>query len=525
MKKMNKLNKQIRLHPIMTFIIMIAVIMVLSSLLSLFRLDATYNKVNPNTGEFISTLVTTEPMLSIGGLKYIFSETVSNFVGFAPLSMLIITLIGIGIMEKSGFLKTVFTILTRNVKKNTVTFYLVIACILSSIIGDLSFVIFIPLSALLFLHGKRNPLAGITTAFAALSFGSAINLFFTAKDSSLLTLTLQGAHILDPSYSLGIWAWLIISAISVIIMSFLITYICEKFIAPMFGKYELNDEPTEVDDSLEDIVEEDKIIDTYEKRGLQFSLIGSGIYILIILYNIIPGLPLSGKLLDDSQALFIDKLFSYDSFFSAGFIFLVAVLFIIAGLSYGIGAKTIHNNRELCDNLGHSLDGIGKTLILILFASTFISIFKYTNIGVIIVAKLANLLEIINFSGIPLVVFFYIILLISTILIPVSLTRWQILAATAMPVMMNAGVSAEFVQFIYKAAEASTISLTPLFAYFIIYLAYMQKYNQDEKPIGVFNAIRYQLPFAIASMLFFMVLIIIYYIIGLPIGINGIVKL
>ena len=363
-----KINSQkIHLHPIMTFVLMIIGMMVLSALLALLRLDATYVKINPNTNELVSTLVTVESLLSVDGLKYIFSNTVSNFVSFAPLSMLIITLIGIGIMEKSGFLKTIFTILTRNVKKNTVTFYLVLVCILSSVIGDLSYVIMMPLSALLYLHGKRNPLAGVTVSFAALTFGSSINLLFTAKDSALLTLTLQGAHILDPNYGLGIWCFLFVSALCVIGMAFIITNIGERMTAPLFGKYELNDEPTEVDKSMADIVEEDKVIDVYEKRGLKFSLIGSGLYLLFFLYNIIPGLPFSGRLLDDSQALYIDKLFSYDSFFSNGFVFIMVMLFIIAGLLYGIGAKTIKNNRDVCDNLGHSLDGIGKTLVLILF--------------------------------------------------------------------------------------------------------------------------------------------------------------
>ena len=518
-------KEKVHLHPIMTFVIMIVVMMLLSALLALLRLDANYVKVNPNTKEFVNTLVTIESLLSVEGLKYIFSNTISNFVAFTPLSTLIISLIGIGIMEKSGFLKTIFTLLTRNVKKNTVTFYLVLICILSSIVGDLSYVILIPLSALLYLHGRRNPLAGITVAFASLTFGSSMNILFTAKDSTILTLTLEGAHILDSNYTLGIWCMLFISAISVIAMAFIITNISERVTAPFFGKYELNDEPTEVDKSLANIVEEDKVIDTYEKRGLKFSIIGSSIYLLFFLYNIVPGLPFSGRLLDDSQVLYIDKLFSYDSFFSNGFVFIVLVLFVIAGLLYGIGAKTIKNNRDVCDNLGHSLDGIGKTLVLILFASAFIGFFKYTNIGSVLVAKLANLIDAINFSGLPLVILFFIIGLISTILVPVSATRWQILVGSVMPVMMNAGISPEFTQFVYKAAEACTLSMTPLFAYFVIYLAFLQKYNQDKKPIGIFSSIRYQLPYILFTIIFFVIIIVIAYIIGLPIGINGIIKL
>jgi len=111
-----------------------------------------------------------------------------------------------------------------------------------------------------------------------------------------------------------------------------------------------------------------------EKRGLQFALIASTVYVLIFLYSIVPGLPLSGTLLDNSQLLYVDKLFSYNSFFANGFVFIVTIFFVILGSFYGIGAKKIKNQKEFVDTLGHSLDDIGKTLVLIFFASLFISV-------------------------------------------------------------------------------------------------------------------------------------------------------
>ncbi len=518
---MKKIREKISLHPIMTFIIMIGFILVLSAFLSFLGLDVNYNKVNPNTGEYVNNLVTIESLLSIDGLKYIFSQTVANFVQFTPLSMLIIILMGIGIMEKSGFLKTAFTLLTRNIKKDTVTFILVITCILASIIGDLSYVIFIPLSALLFLHGKRNPLVGLITAFAALTCGSGINLLFTANDSAILNLTLQAAHILDSSYTLGIWSWLFVMILSVIALTIAITKVSEKIIAPMLGKYEINEDISEDNN----ILEEDHVIDTYERRGMIASLIGGLTYVAFILYNIIPGLPLSGRLVDDSQVLYIDKLFSYDSFFSNGFVFIVAIFFVICGLCYGIGAKTIKNNRDFCNDLGHSLDGVGKTLVLIFFASTFISIFKQSNIGTLLVAKCASIFAGIQFGGIPLIITFFIFVAIVTILVPTSVAKWSVLVGSVMPVMMNAGISPEFTQFIFRLAESSTLGLTPLFAYFVIYLAFVEKYNQSDKPVGLFKTIRYQLPYTLVTLIVFIIIIGITYLIGLPIGIDGIVNL
>ena len=299
-------------------------------------------------------------------------------------------------MVKSGFLKTVITMLTKKMKKTTVTYVWVLICILASIMGDLAYIIFIPLGALLFLYGKRNPMLGIITSFASLTCGSALSVFLTSIDSSLLDYTLVNAYIFDSSYTISSFGYIFIMLVGIILLSLIISNIVENYMAKRMPKYEFPEED----------IEDELVITKKKMRGLIFSLGAGLIYLLIFIYNIIPGLPFSGNLLDNSQELYIDKLFSYDSFFSQGFVFVVAVLFVLLGLFYGIGAKTIKNNKEFVDALGHSLNGIGKILVMIFAVSTFINIFKETNIGNVVAASLANLINNSNFSGLPISILF-----------------------------------------------------------------------------------------------------------------------
>ncbi|MDE6284305.1 MAG: AbgT family transporter, partial [Bacilli bacterium] len=148
-----KNRKKVGLHPVMTLLILCFVVILLSGILSLFNVQSTFNQISTKTGEYQVTTEAVNSLLSLSGLKYIFTSTVSNFANFTVLSNLIIILLGIGIMEKSGFLKTLVILLTKKAKKNTVRFLLVFLCVISSIIGDLSYIIFIPLSALLFQYG------------------------------------------------------------------------------------------------------------------------------------------------------------------------------------------------------------------------------------------------------------------------------------------------------------------------------------------------------------------------------------
>ncbi len=506
--KLAKLKEKITLNPIMTFLILTLITIIVSGFLSWIGAEANYNKINPNTGEYENIFVSITSLLNLSGMKYIFSNTLSNFINFTPLSSLIIILMGIGIMEKSGFLKTAFTLLTKYMKKYTVTFIISLLGILMSIAGDISFLILIPLSALLFKYGKRNPLLGVITAFVSLTCGMGISIFFTSMDSTLLTQTILGSHILDANYTISVWSFLFIMLFTSVGLAFLITYITEKITITKLEKYDFEDTP-EVEISKSDL------------KGLIFALIAGIIYLLVFAYCVIPGLPLSGALLDHSQALYIDKLFSSESFFSMGFVFIVMILFVVLGLFYGIGAKTIEDNHDFCKFLGHSLDHVGKTIVLIFVVSVFINVFEKTNIGTLITALFANVINTTKFTGIPLIFLLFLVVSISTIFLPSSEARWLILSGVTVPVFMNAGLSPEFSQLIFRFSESFTLGLTPLFAYFIIYLAFLESYNQERKPIHLTKSLKYLLPYNLIIGLALLVLLIGWFLIGLPIGIGS----
>ena len=507
---MNKEKTKMTLHPVMSFLILSGITILLSGLLYLLEFQQTVYTINATTLEYSTELVEITNVFSLEGLKYIFSSTVSNFVNFAPLSSLIIILIGFGVMEKSGFLKTAITFLTKKMKKNTVTFILVFMSVIASVMGEISYIIILPLSAAIFKYGKRNPALGLIAAFAGLTCGSGISFIFTSIDSSLLSQSLLAARVLDINYRMASISAIFIMAVAVVLLSFIITWITENVIAKRLNNVVNEDEENE-----------DKLLTRRELRGLLFALFAASLYVIIILYNIIPGLPFSGNLLDNTQILYIDKLFSYNSFFSNGFVFVVSMFFLLLGLFYGLGARTIKNNKDFVDALGHSLDGIGKTLVIILAASLFISIFKYSNIGTVIVAYLTSLFRNINFQGLPLVILLFVVSAIATIFIPTSITKWSIIAPTVVPVFMNAGITPEFAQVIFRFGEGITMGLTPIMAYFVIYLAILDKNNPEEKPISLWQGIKFQVPYAVATAIVLLVLIVLWYFIGLPLGING----
>lgn len=506
---MKKRRTKVGLHPVMFFLIFCVVTVILSGILRLFNVQVAFNKVSSVTGELQVTSEAVNSLLSIGGIKHIFTTTASGFANYAVLSNLIIILLGIGIMDKSGFLKTFTMVITKNAKKKTVTFFLVLIAIISSIIGDLSYVITIPLGALIFLYAKRNPMIGIISSYAALTCGSALSLVLTSVDSNLLSMTLKNAYVFDSTYTISPFGYIIVMAILIVLLALIISNITENYVAKKLPKYEF----------IEEEVEEDLVVTKRKMRGLVLALGVGFIYVLFFIYGIIPGLPLSGSLLDNSQALYIDKLFSYNAFLYDGFVFIVCVLFVLLGLNYGLGAKTIKNNNEYSESLGYSLNGIGKILVLIFASASFVNLYKYTNIGNYVAGLFTSIISNSNFSSFALIILLFISSMIVTIVVPNPINAWNIMSGVV-PALMQVGVTPEFSQLVFRLGSSVTLALTPIFAYYIVYLAYLSNYNQSEKPITFMEAFKYQLPYVIAAFVFYLVVIILLFVLDLPLGIG-----
>ena len=83
-----KIRNKVKLHPVMSVLIIIFGVIILSLLLSIFNFSFSYTSINSSRGEYISTTESIINMFSLHGLKYIFANTVANFANYKVLSNL-----------------------------------------------------------------------------------------------------------------------------------------------------------------------------------------------------------------------------------------------------------------------------------------------------------------------------------------------------------------------------------------------------------------------------------------------------
>ena len=504
-------KKKIRLHPALVFLILTLVIMIISSIGSILNLEASYYVVNEATGDLTTQVVTINNLFNRTGLQYLISNMINNFLSFAPLGNLIVGLLGIGVAYKSGFLNSLFKMIGEKVPRKFLTFMVVFLGIIFSMFFEVGYVILIPLAAILFMNLGRHPSAGICAAFSGITFGYGANAIVNRLDSVLLDYSNKATSILDSAYNVNLYGNVIFTIVSAFLLSYAGMIVTERFIIPKLGKYYFDEEEPSQDGE----------VSKRERKGVIISLLATFVASLLLIYCIIKGLPFSGLLLDLSQSRYVDMLFGEGSYFYQGSVMIFSFMLIFSSLIYGIRVKSIDDNRDLVDGMSYYLKDVASLLVLIFFAAQFCLIFKETNMGIFIVASLSELLNGMQLSGLSLVVITFVIVAISTFFVPMASTKWAMLSPIIVPMFMQASMTPEFAEAVFRAADSSMKGITPLFSYFVILIGYLHIYNKRKNDvITITDAMSLMIPYAIAFTILWLVIILAFYIIGIPIGIG-----
>ena len=273
-------------------------------------------------------------LLTREGVQMIFTRMVDTFAEFPPLGLVLVVMLGIGVAEYTGMISVALRLFVSKVPRSIITFSIVVAGMLSSVAADAGYVILIPLGGAIFLSMGRHPLAGIAAAFAGVSGGFGANLLPTGLDPMIAAFTEPAAQIIDPEYTVNPLSNYYLMAASVPLIGLVGTWITERILVPRLGEYK-----PEAD--LE--IEKDKPISRQQKKALLWSFIASAFALFLFLMTIIPenGL-LRGEPNPETGVRGLDPFYN-------SLVPIMFIIFFIAGLVYGIVAKTIRNDKDVAE--------------------------------------------------------------------------------------------------------------------------------------------------------------------------------
>ena len=488
------------MHPVWFFILLILITILLSFILSLLKLQGTEYSVS-QTGKVTTTILTVKSLISYSGMKFLFGESINNLLKFMPFGTIIFGLLGIGTLIKTGLLKEIFSKLSKIVPRRVMFFIFSLLCIIMGFSQDLAFIVMIPISISLFSEYKRSQIVGMTMAFVSCAAGANINLFITSLDYSLIEIAKNSVKMIDKDYSYGYSGNLYFIVVSSLFLALLISIITE-FLARK-RPVRIVEEEVEIDEKL-------------KKLGVKRSLITLFVLGIIFVYSIIPNLPFSGGLLDNSQVLYVNKLFGANSPFVNGILVIISLAAFVCGLIYGITTKQIKNEKDLTKILISSLNNIGELLLIIFFAAEFIAIFKYTNIGEVFTAILFSFIKNGNFSFIMLILFSFFALLLSGVFISSTATKWNMFTSAVMPLFMKSNITPEFAGAIFRLASSVPNVISPVFSYFAIYIGFIGLYSKND--FSIKKCYNLLVPFFIGVIILWLFIIFGWYVLGSPIG-------
>lgn len=477
-------------HPVTIFAGLALLVVIASWVVSSFGVSVEHPG---KAGE----MITVKNLLSAEGIEYIFTKMTENFVGFAPLGVVLVTMLGIGLAEGTGLISALLRGFVLSVPKRLITIGLVFAGVMSSVASDAGYVVLPPLGAVIFAAIGRHPLAGLAAAFAGVSGGFSANLFLSGTDALLGELTIEAAAIIDPTYAanMNIAMNYFFIAASVIVLTLVGAWVTEKIVEPRLGEYK-----GEFREKLEKLK-------SIEKKGLiwaSISIVITGILVSLLI------LPSWGPLRGIEGEMPIIR-----SPFMSSLVPIIALMFFVPGLVYGKITKEIRNDKDVAAMMAATMASMGMFIVLSFTAGQFVAFFAESNMGLVIGVYGAQFLNSINLTGIPLILLFILISAFINLFIGSASAKWAMMAPVFVPIMMNLGYSPELTQMAYRVADSATNIISPLMTYFAIIIAFAQKYNPK---VGIGTLISVMFPYSMFFLLFWALTLIVWMLLGIDLG-------
>ena len=473
-------------HPATLFIIFAVGALVLSWIASI----AGWSAVHPGTGEVITPV----NLLSKDGIHRIILEMVSNFTGFAPLGVVLVAVLGLGVAESSGLIDSVIRLLVIKSPRKILTFVLVFAGILSNVAADVGYVLLIPLAGTIFLAIGRHPIIGMAAAFAGVSGGYSANLVIGSLDPLLAGLSQEAASILAPGYEVNAMANYYFMIVSTFLIAGLGTFVTEKIVAPRFETYDGDVESEGI-----------KNLDSKERRGLVCAVITLLLLILVVAVGIVPE---NGFLRGANGTILESPLIK-------GVIAFIFITFAMVGLAYGFASGKFKNDSDVIAGMSANMKTMAVYIVLVFFAAQFVAYFKWSHLGEIMAINGANILKSMNVGTIPLILSFILLTCVVNMVMGSASAKWAIMAPIFIPLFMQLGYTPELTQVSYRIGDSVTNLISPMMSYFALIIAYFQKYDKNAS-IGTIVAT--MVPYSLVFLIGWAILLVIWILLGLPLG-------
>jgi aminobenzoyl-glutamate transport protein len=477
--------------PVVLFLFAIAVVYVVSWALAGTDVGVT----DPQTGQprRIQNQFEAKPLIRN------MSMMVRNFAEFPPLGIVLVALLGVSVAEKAGLIGAFVRGLLSATPRRLVTPALLLVATASHAAGDTGFVLVVPLGGVIFQAMGRNPVVGVAVAFAGVSGAFSACFFPSTLDVLLQGFTQSAAQLVEPNRMVNPLCNYFFMALSSIVLVLIGWFVTERIVEPAAGPWK------GLDDSVGPVGFEPPSV--REKGGMIAAL---AIAMLLTALLTMAAWPADSPLRGRTGSLVAD---------GAPMLELVVPLMVIyfaaMGLVYGYYTGSFRSHRDVVDGMGRSMGDMGYYLVLAFFAAQFTAVFRDSNLGALASVKGAMILGDLPLPRFSLILAIVLLTVVLDLMIGSASAKWAFMAPILIPMLMPLGISPEWTQAAFRVGDSTTNIITPLLPYFPLVLAYARRYDQS---VGVGSLVAMTLPFSMAFLAAWTLLLYLFWALGWPLG-------
>jgi aminobenzoyl-glutamate transport protein len=462
-----------------------------------------YDSVTGEPAEIPAFVVSEETfpvrnLISVEGARFFFSSFVDNFAGFGVVAVTLVAMAGVGVAEHAGLMGALIRKIVKIAPPKWLTFILVFVGVLSSVATDAGYLILVPLAAAAFMSVGRHPIAGLAAAFAGVGAVFGVNLLITPSDSMLAEITnevLRKSNMAPIEVTQNYY----FSIASSILMAIVVTVVTARITQKRLGVFDASGVAT---DDADQVVDEGA-----EARGLKFAGFAlAGFAVVIALLTLPPGAPLrdasTGNIIGNTP-------------FMASLVFVISLAFMICGMGYGYGARTLQGGNAAVGAITKTFASLGGLLLMFLMIAQFIALFNWTNLPTVAAVSAAELLQTANVPAVVLLLGFIVVIVVLDFILPGLVPKWVIFAPVFIPIFASLDVAPQTLLAAYRVADSPINVLTPLMVYLPFMVTVAQKYKKDA---GIGTIIALMVPYTMWILITWVALYVAWFLLGIPWG-------
>ena len=482
-------------QPIPFFLWLMLIALVLSGILSFFGVS--FNLIAIKDGKSFENAHYIKSILTADGIRFILNKSISAVSSSNIIPIIIISVMGLGIAEGSGYLKAlIISILGKFKSAGLIATVLILFLgVNSNIASNAGYVVLIPFGGVIYPAVGRSPMLGVILGFVGVSGGFSANLFLGATDVILAGITTTAARIVIPDYNVSIESTYYFSIISTFVIIIGGTLLTELVMIKKFRGENQNSK-----------MEIEKL-SPLEKKALKYANIGT---ILITAFIMLGVVPASGILRNQETGDVWNN-----SAFANGIIPIFSIIFAVSGLIYGKIAKTINNSDDAVKLMSNVIAMSGVAFIIFIFAYQFLNMLEFSGLALGLASALTQGIKALNVGGPVFLILMVLTVGFINLFIGSASVKWLAISYAIVPVFINFGYTPELASAAFRIGDSATNIISPVMTFMPIVIGQLQKYKQEA---NVGTVLSMTLPYSIMLLVLWTALLIVFFQFNLPLG-------